>query len=364
MGHPKGQSSKIEKSSPKANKQQKAKREALKQVLAIARTELETDPHGRYGILSYSYDDTGDSLEDQVKYLKERVRDLEVYVRNSIRAADWLEGDFLEDIFYATWNLAQNLAIDDIAGLSKKQKDRIVASLEGWLVQEDLDSIHARLQPAQQDQFGKALFEAFLNKAVVDILFRHPFWHLDEAVDEAGSHDDNAWGGVSPLGDKLETLLSKFEKVGMEYAQVWRSITTRVANSVEFGQTRDFALEKAMKARRDAQCKALAAHLLSNEALTPRPGFHTLANFGATFSGSSDTMWVDDLCTPKDGHRVLGLTRPFVIRTVNAEKIEKEIEPVAEAVVFIEDESLDADAEPSGKAGTTGPGQPAKGPKA
>ncbi|RDW67480.1 uncharacterized protein DSM5745_09346 [Aspergillus mulundensis] len=410
MGRPKRKPEANE-SSPAVSKRQKAKREASEQVLAIARTELEPDPHGRYGILSYNYpyDKAGVSMENQVKHLRERVRSLEIYVRNSIRTADWLEGDFFEwdvvmphhfpqefgDVFHATWSFAAGFAIEDITGLSKKQKDQIVASLEGWMVQEDLDSIHARLQPPQQDRFGRALFEALLNKAVVEILFRHPFWYLDETADDAGSHDDTAWDGVSPLGARLDTLLSKFEKVGMEYAQVWRSITTRLANSVEYGQTRDFALGKAMKARRDAKCKALAAHLLSNEALVsllkpiddpsqrlgvltadlqqisqsavdmiaqiPRLNFHTLTDIGESFLGSK-TLRVDYLCTPKDGHRVLGLTRPYVFRTFNPETVEEEVETVAQAVAFIEDESPDA--EPSGRAGAMGKGKRAKKPKA
>ncbi|RDW67383.1 uncharacterized protein DSM5745_09249 [Aspergillus mulundensis] len=365
MGRPKGKrASKSNKSPPAIMKRQKAKDKASKQVAALFKTELEPDPHGQYGILNYFYNETGESLENQVKCLKERVRDLEIYVRNTIRTADWLEGDFFEwsiilphhfpfefgANFGLTWNLAQNFAIDDIAVLSKRQKQQVVASLEGWLVQEDLDSIHARLQPGLQARLGKALVEAFLNKTVIDIMFRHPFWYLAENADEADS-----------------------DEIGMEYAQVWRSITTRLCNSVRIAQTDDYTLGKAIKARRDARCKALAADLLSNKALLsllspvkdpaqrlhaftmvlqqisqsavdmiaqiPRLNFHTLGDIGMGFS--ADIMQVDYDSVPKDGHRVLGLTRPYVFRTINEDEVEEEIVLVAKAEALIADKMSD-----------------------
>jgi hypothetical protein len=44
-----------------------------------------------------------------------------------------------------------------------------------------------------------------------------------------------------------------------------------------------------------------------------------------------------------NGHRVLGITRPYVFRTVNDPKEDKEVEPVYRAVASVEDEkSMDA----------------------
>jgi hypothetical protein len=68
-------------------------------MAAVRKPELEYIPYGPYGILNWKCNEN-EPLENQVKSLKERVRSLEIYVRNFIRDQDFLEGDF----FFA-WNI-------------------------------------------------------------------------------------------------------------------------------------------------------------------------------------------------------------------------------------------------------------------
>lgn len=134
-----------------------------------------------------------------------------------------------------------------------------------------------------------------------------------------------------------------------------------------------------MQTHRNAKCKALAKSLLKNETLrcllkptedidqregnlvwtlqhiaqsavdmlvqTPVLGFKTLSDLGDRFESSSDTLDALSFCVAQphegksrlDGHRVLGITCPYVFRTVNCLEYEKEIELVHKAKALIEE---------------------------
>lgn len=371
---------------------------------------MEYDPHGEYGILSYVWDDDM-RMEDQVKHLKARVKDLEIYARNTMRTTGYLKGDFLEwdivlpshfpyefeGILIWAWNWSVTWGGSEITALTKEQKERVITSLDGYIVQEDFDSIHGRLHPDMQARFLETLTEAFLNKTVIDLVFRNPFWYVDEDCQVDDNHEGVTWDGISPLGEKLGKLHERFQqgappipcppalhaninlKVENEYAQVWRSVTTRLCNSTRMGQTRNFNFGKATQARRNAKCEVLARSLLENETLlcllkptedidqregnlvwilqhiaqkavdmlaqTPVLGFKTMSDLGDRFEWSSDTFQSLPFCWAQphegksrlDGQRVLGITCPYVFRTVNCPEYEKEIELVHKAKALIEE---------------------------
>ncbi|KAI9368240.1 hypothetical protein BJX61DRAFT_546738 [Aspergillus egyptiacus] len=401
MGQNKKKSPKVEKPPRPPNTRQKAKEEARKQIAEIQKQELEDQPYGPYGILGRTIPDD-DPLEDQVKSLRERVHDLEVYIRNSMRNTEFLKGDFFQwqvvyskhfpeemhRVFRQSWNWSQCYAGDDVTCLSKKQKREVIASLDGYIAQDDFDSIHRRLHPSQQDRFMKLLTEAFLNKHILEAFFTNPFWYVDETAQPEDHHEDTTWEGTTPLGERMNTLYSRLQKVDEGYSEVWRTVTARLCNSVWPEQGKDLAFGNAMQARRNAQCTALASKLLANKTLLcllkptdkeelrlsalaltlqnaaqaavdmsvqiPILGFHTLKDLDDRFSGTSDTVKADpwsfayneqDECRLL-GHRVLGIKHPYVFRTLNDPE-EQEIEPVLRAVLLVEEEKSAVDGKSS-----------------
>ncbi|KAL3472546.1 hypothetical protein BJX99DRAFT_214442 [Aspergillus californicus] len=410
MGRSKKIPAKILRCSDRIAKRATAKEQASKQVAAVLSQELEYDPHGSYGILHY-VSDHDEPLDEQVKHLKDRVRDLEIFVRNTMRTAEFLTHDFMEFgtlspsefpgemdmIYFCTRNWAENWSGKDVASLTGKQKKQVVTALDGYLVQEDLDAIHGRLHPKLQPRFRSVLTETLLNKTVIDTFFRHVFWYVDEDVQPGDNNDQVIWDGVSSFGEKLGNLHTQLQSVNNEYAQVWRSATTRLCNSTTKGPS----FGTATQAGREARCLAFAKHLLDDEvfsslleptdtpdqrlaelahklqavskividmqAQTPLMAFHTLEDLNNRFSPSSDTMEPYAYCFAKcdgktsrlDGHRVLAITRPYIFRTVNDPEHEKDIEPVLKAEALLEEE-LTAD-EKKSPAGT---GRRAKKPKA
>ena len=87
------------------------------------------------------------------------------------------------------------------ATLTQEEKEQLVASLDGYCVQDDLDDIVSRLNPVQQQELAKTLAATFLMKTVVDKFFKHPFWYVDAIPAGAEEQcEDTAWQDVSPVG--------------------------------------------------------------------------------------------------------------------------------------------------------------------
>ncbi|KAJ5976712.1 hypothetical protein N7501_000054 [Penicillium viridicatum] len=93
--------------------------------------------------------------------------------------------------------------------LSKEQKKDVIASLKGWVVQDDFDTTVSRLP-----------FNIRLPKTL-----SNPFWYLD--VDDAFP---NSEGVEAPFGAQLHTLYKTFLKAEPQLAHHWQAQTTRLAN--------------------------------------------------------------------------------------------------------------------------------------
>ncbi|KAL3451692.1 hypothetical protein BJX65DRAFT_304280 [Aspergillus insuetus] len=226
---------KVKKSPRPASQRQKALEESWKQMAAVRKQELEHTLYGPYGILNWKCNEN-ESLESQVKSLKER-----------------------------SWNFAESWGAEDITCLTGKQKHQVIASLKGYFVQEDFGSIYASLHPIQQGHFLCRLAETFINKLVVETFFHNLFWYVDENAQPGDDNNKAIWENTTPMGERLNTLYGRFQKVANEYSHVWRTITIRLCNSVATEQTRDLTSGEATRAHRDAKCTALALKLLANK---------------------------------------------------------------------------------------------------
>lgn len=94
----------------------------------------------------------------------------------------------------------------ELAHLSKAQKNFIIASLEGYCIQEDWDSLIKRFPAAAREAPGEVFVQALLGKALYENLFERQFWYLDgkmSADDEEGDPD---------FGARLQYLYERFFK--------------------------------------------------------------------------------------------------------------------------------------------------------
>ncbi|KAL4795042.1 hypothetical protein BDV19DRAFT_389699 [Aspergillus venezuelensis] len=295
-------------------------------------------------------------LEEQVKWSKERHKVITDYFGYLIGEEHYMKNAM-------DWQFAENWSYEDFADatLPQDQKKQLVASLDGYYVQNDLDDIVSRLNPVQQQELAKTLAATFLMKTVVDKFFKHPFWYVDAIpVGAEEQREDTPWQDVSPDGAVLKRFLTRFEEGGTRgenhiYARIWRNVTARLCNAMCNPRLASFG--KTQKALRRAKCQALANQLLADETfqclLKPTEGtaekesalgyaltemsdiivpmlsqeptitFRTLNELEPRFHHTCETMesdWdhalnMEGTEARLDGHRVLIIHHPFVVMT-------------------------------------------------
>ncbi|GKZ46388.1 hypothetical protein AbraIFM66951_009321 [Aspergillus brasiliensis] len=84
-----------------------------------------------------------------------------------------------------SWGEAQpmyRLSIDD--------KRAIIASLDGFCVQDDWDSIYSSLPPGGRAEIGIVLLEALLNKFIYEKFASSTFWFMDAKIDATDQEGD------------------------------------------------------------------------------------------------------------------------------------------------------------------------------
>lgn len=91
--------------------------------------------------------------------------------------------------------------------LSKEQKKDVIASLKGWVVQDDFDTTVSRLPPNIRYTILANFAAMIIFKDCLRLFWSNPFWYLD--VDDAFSNSEDA---EAPFGAHLHTLYKRFQK--------------------------------------------------------------------------------------------------------------------------------------------------------
>lgn len=90
--------------------------------------------------------------------------------------------------------------------LSDDDKRIIIASLDGFCVQDDWDSIYSSLPPGGRAEIGIVLLETMMNKFIYDKFAASTFWFMDAKMDAADQEgDDN-------FCKRLDYVYERFKK--------------------------------------------------------------------------------------------------------------------------------------------------------
>ncbi|EAW24045.1 uncharacterized protein NFIA_036170 [Aspergillus fischeri NRRL 181] len=125
-------------------------------------------------------------------------------------------------------------AIGDVktvdARLSASEKQSIIAALDGYCKQEDWESLMKRFPANIQKSVLQVFAQALWNKHLFEDVFMKPFLYFDfyeqeEMTSTAGKPDTS-------LPTKLQNMYHMFRTVDEGQAEVWRSDTVRLANSI------------------------------------------------------------------------------------------------------------------------------------
>ncbi|KAJ5401137.1 Carboxylesterase type B [Penicillium sp. CMV-2018d] len=258
--------------------------------------------------------------------------------------------------------------------LSKEQKKDVIASLKGWVVQDDFDTTVSRLPFNIRYNILGTFASMIILKDCLKLFLSNPFWYLD--VDDAFP---NSEGAEAPFGAQLHTLYKTFLKAEPQLAHHWRAQTTRLANVRYSGyfSKRDPTFGRANKETLRAKAYQFAAARLEDKAfrsllkdededvLRTSLGelYVAMAEFAKDLATSQPLLeWrlLDEIPTEftrqskvmqtahihqlgehdsrLDGHQVIGILRPYFFRTGgwNREGRTPEVR-VSRAQVLVED---------------------------
>ncbi|KAL5334613.1 hypothetical protein BJX70DRAFT_402423 [Aspergillus crustosus] len=339
------------------------------------------------------------ALEEQVATLKRQVQVQEECLRDCREKRCFLENkwwsgydgenrhpehfpELYRGSFYELHCWIQVFGVDTLSHLSTEQKDNVVKSLNGYLVQDSLDSIVARLHPALRN-FPKSLTTMFLTKWFMENIFQNPFWDMDESLYPSGSATTRppVVSGATSTGHALNTLYSWFQQVSDEYAHTWRIATVRLYNSLRRNRSashHDNRFSLATKTHRAAMCTTAASHLLADKTFsylwksTEQQGkaddnwpvkmladalqsvaeaavpMHNLTSIievrtlkgpdgiKGPFFNDSDIMDVEyELDDSPNGLEVLGITRPYICQRLLFPDVRKDVGLICKANALV-----------------------------
>ncbi|XRM40692.1 hypothetical protein ABZX51_004004 [Aspergillus tubingensis] len=147
--------------------------------------------------------------------------------------------------------------------LSDDDKRIIIASLDGFCVQDDWDSIYSSLPPGGRAEFGIVLLETMMNKFIYDKFAASTFWFMDAKMDAADQEgDDN-------FCKRLDYVYERFKKTLPKDAAWWKSTLVSVCmlSATEWGYNKapPTPLLHATLERRKALLKAYGDELLASQ---------------------------------------------------------------------------------------------------
>ncbi|GKZ22321.1 hypothetical protein AbraIFM66951_007954 [Aspergillus brasiliensis] len=105
-----------------------------------------------------------------------------------------------------------------LSHLSDADKQEIIASLDGYCVQDDWDSIRRNLPPAARVNFAFILVETMLNQFICAKFIDSPFWFLDGKTKATDSDTQ------SDFHKRFQYVYEKLLSVSRDNAAWWKSI--------------------------------------------------------------------------------------------------------------------------------------------
>ncbi|PKY00052.1 hypothetical protein P168DRAFT_293689 [Aspergillus campestris IBT 28561] len=220
--------------------------------------------------------ETIQDLQQTIYQLREEMavmRTLNHFINNNW--ATWASGNFdqwpklMSAIFFTAnqWSMRHgHVEIKALDRLTKEQKSQLIASLDGYCLQEDYDSLLSRISPSVHEHVPYMLLTAYVNKFIVENILGRPFGYMTTRPDPA-DRDESALDNDTVLANELHRLWGIFSKVDLGYAHVWRTITIRLANVINFAQGRNVTFGTQMREHRKVASKAFASSLLADPIL-------------------------------------------------------------------------------------------------
>ncbi|KAJ5945560.1 hypothetical protein N7454_002399 [Penicillium verhagenii] len=277
----------------------------------------------------------------------------------------------LNNSFQYRWHRYDNISQD--------QKRDIIASLKGWIVQDDFDRIISKFPPMFRIAAFKHLTAISILKDCFESFFENSFWYLDP--DDEYKRDSKVTR--TTFGTQLNVLHKQFLAAVPELAHHWRCQTARLANTVrlsplaldgdvEYGAANDEIVKEKAYQLAAAKLNDKTFQSLLQDPTNPKLPktlghfYHTFAEnarlmstmhpyitwktldspenpLSSTFTRSDKTMepvfaWpLGPRETRLNGHEVLAIRFPYVVRGKNWDMLGARSRLLVKAHVYIDD---------------------------
>ncbi|KAL4968308.1 uncharacterized protein BDV14DRAFT_167728 [Aspergillus stella-maris] len=171
---------------------------------------------------------------------------------------------------------------NDMDAFSDDDKKNVIASLEGYLVQEDYSQIIPRLPKAACVNAPEVFLTMFIVKDMVSKFYTNPFWYVGPDPAEA-MKNDRAKEDQERFAEHLYSISQRFEKANPELYEHWRVTTCRLANvydvksrgqDYEFGELTAHYREKLIRCMVSDILNTKTCQLLLKEPRKIQPGDH------------------------------------------------------------------------------------------
>ncbi|KAH8423868.1 uncharacterized protein LDX57_001620 [Aspergillus melleus] len=149
--------------------------------------------------------------------------------------------------FTSGFPLSFGIEMEDFNKLPKEDRQAILESVKGYVIQGDVDEVAAQFSENTYDTFSECLLSAFLSDYVLRALWggNGRFWWL-----ESDTRAKDTQNVPSAFGGQLNSLYQEFVKAHRHFAYVWAMMTIRLSTITDMERGRDYTFGKSMDERR------------------------------------------------------------------------------------------------------------------
>ncbi|KAK1143009.1 hypothetical protein N8T08_007073 [Aspergillus melleus] len=157
--------------------------------------------------------------------------------------ANWPVSFYSLHTFTSGFPLSFGIEMDDFNKLSKRDRQEILESVEGYVIQGDVEEVAAQFSENTHDSFSECLLSAFLSDFILKAFWgdNGPFWWLESDTRAKDTQDV-----PSAFGGQLNSLYQEFLKAHRQFAYTWAMMTIRLSTITSIDRGRDYSFGKSM----------------------------------------------------------------------------------------------------------------------
>ncbi|KAJ0419384.1 hypothetical protein BJY00DRAFT_285970 [Aspergillus carlsbadensis] len=162
---------------------------------------------------------------------------------------------------------AQTYALNDIKdmeALPDTDKKYIMASLQGYCVQEDIETLVPRFPESVRQNAPEIFMSMYIIKDMMQRFYTNPFWYLGPNPG-AAVEDVEATAKQKEFTESLWGIGREFREANRSMYDLWKATTCRLANVDRQGRGKNHQFGRSTKAYREALIGPMVSSILASK---------------------------------------------------------------------------------------------------